>query len=50
MESKQNETFGSDLFGTNVIHRTWSASKETIEEATRVEGVPPYLVGPSGVH
>ena len=40
-ESKRNETFGSDLFGTNVIQRSWSASQETIEEATRVEGAPP---------
>ena len=40
-ESKRNETFGSDLFGTNVIQRTWSASPEAIEEATRVEGAPP---------
>ena len=28
-ESKWNETFGSDLFGTNVIQRTWSGSQET---------------------
>ena len=40
----------------NEIQRTWSASQEAIEEATRVEGAPPpigrapYLVGPSGVH
>ena len=39
-ESKRNETFGSDLFGTNVIQRTWSASQEAIKEATRVEGDP----------
>ena len=55
MESKRNETFGSVIFGTNVIQRTWSGSQQTIEEATRVEGVPPtgrapYLVGHSGVH
>ena len=43
-------------FGTNVIQRTWSASQEAIEEATRVEGAPPLvgrtpcLVGPLGVH
>ena len=24
MESKRNETFGSDLFGTNAIQETWS--------------------------
>ena len=41
MESKRNETFGSDLFGTNVIQRTWSGSQETIEAAMRVPGVPP---------
>ena len=54
-KSKRNETFGSAIFGTNLIQRTWSASQEAIEEATRVEGVPPYwarpyLVGPSGIH
>ena len=40
MESKQNETFRSVTFGTNVIQRTWSASQEAIEEARRVEGTP----------
>ena len=56
MESKRNETFGSDLFGTNMIQRTWSGSQETTEAATRVRGVPPRvgraptLVGPSGIH
>ena len=54
-ESKWNETFGSMIFGTNVIQRTWSASREAIDATTRVEGAPPtgrapYLVGPSGVH
>ena len=55
-ESKRNETFGSVIFGMNVIQRTWSARQETIEEATRVEGAPfpgghaPCLVGPSGIH
>ena len=34
-ESKQNETFGSVIFGTNVIQRTWSASQEAVEAATR---------------
>ena len=54
--AKRNETFGSVIFGTNVIQRTWSASQEAVEAATRVEGAPsllgtpPYLVGPSGVH
>ena len=55
-ESKRNETFESVIFGTNVIQRTWSASQEAAEAATRVEGAPtptgraPYLVGPSGGH
>ena len=55
-ESKWNETFRSMIFGTNVIQRTWSASQEAVEAATRVEGAPPptrcapYLVGPSGGH
>ena len=55
-ESKWNVTFGSMIFGTHVIQRTWSAIKEAIEATTRVEGTPPllgappYLVGPSGVH
>ena len=39
-ESKRNETFGSVIFGTNVIQRTWSASQEAVEAATRVEGAP----------
>ena len=34
-ESKQNETFRSVIFGTNVIHRTWSASQEANEAPTR---------------
>ena len=55
-ESKWNETFGSVIFGTNVIQRTWSASQEAAEAATRQEGAPtpsrraPYLVGPLGGH
>ena len=39
-ESKRNETFESVIFGTNVIQRTWSASQEAAEAATRVEGAP----------
>ena len=39
-ESKRNETFRSVIFGTNVIQRTWSASQEASEAATRVEGAP----------
>ena len=50
IESKRNETFGSDLFGTNVIQRTWSRSQETSEADTRVPGAPPTLVGPSSIH
>ena len=34
-ESKRNETFGSVIFGTNVIERTRSASQEATKEATR---------------
>ena len=55
-ESKRNETFGSVIFGRNVIQSTWSASQEAAEAATRVEGAPtptgraPYLVGPLGGH
>ena len=46
-ESKRNETFGSVIFGTNVIQRTWSSSQEAIEVATRVVGhPPPYWVHP----
>ena len=49
-ESKRNETFGSDLFGTNVVQGTWSGRQATEEVATRVEGAPwgvgapPYLM------
>ena len=34
-ESKWNETLGSVIFLTNVIRRTWSASQEATEVATR---------------
>ena len=53
-ESKRNETFGSVIFGTNVIQRTWSASQEVAEAATRMEGAPtpigraPLSRGPLG--
>ena len=47
MESKWNETFGSVIFGTNVNQRTWSASQEAAEAATRQEGAPtPYRACP----
>ena len=47
MESKRNETFGSVIFGTNVIHRTWSGRQEINKEATRQGGVPTPLGVPS---
>ena len=34
-ESKRNETFGVNIFGTNLIQRTWSASQEAAEASTR---------------
>ena len=40
-ESKRNETFGSDLFGTNAIQGTWSGSQARDEAAMRVPGAPP---------
>ena len=46
MESKQNETFGSVIFGTNVIQRTWSGRQERSEEATRQGGAPAPLGAP----
>ena len=39
-KSKRNETFGSDLFGTNAIQETWSGRQEAAEAATKVQGVP----------
>ena len=46
-ESKWNETIGSDLFGTNVIQRTWSGRQAINEEATR-QGMrlPPWARPP----
>ena len=35
MESKRNETFGSVIFGTNMIQRTWSGRQAINKEATR---------------
>ena len=40
MESKRNETFGSDLFGTNAIQETWSGRQEAAEADTGVPGGP----------
>ena len=34
-ESKRNETFGSDLFGTNAIQENWRGHQEAAEAATR---------------
>ena len=34
-ESKRNETFGSVIFGKNLIRRAWSASQESSEGPTR---------------
>ena len=39
-ESKWNETFGSVIFGTNLIRGAWSASQESSEGPTRYEGPP----------
>ena len=39
-ESKQNETFGRVIFGTNAIQETWSGRQEANEEATRYGGMP----------
>ena len=39
-ESKRDETFGSDLFGTNTIQETWSGRQEATEAATRLQGTP----------
>ena len=49
-ESKRNETFARIVFGTNAIQETWSGSQGSSGEATRQEGAPPTLVGPSQLH
>ena len=55
-ESTWKKTFGSDLFGTNLIQRTWSGSQETNKASTRVPGAAPRagraptLVGPLSIH
>ena len=46
MESKRNETFGSDLFGTNAMQETWSGRQERNKVTTRQGGMPPTLVAP----
>ena len=40
MESKRDETFGSDLFGTNANQETWSGRQATTKAAMRVPGAP----------
>ena len=53
MESKRNETFGSVIFGKDMIRETWSSSQGRLEEARSYEGVPTplgvprFLLGPS---
>ena len=34
-ESKRNETFRNVIFGTNMIHRTWTLRQESNQEGTR---------------
>ena len=54
-DSKRNETFGSVIFGTNMIQETRSSRQRIFKEATRVGARPaptrraPYLVGPSSI-
>ena len=50
-ESKRNETFGSVIFGTNVIRRAWTASQQASRcprgrEARLPPWVRPTLVAP----
>ena len=45
-ESKQNETFGRVIFGTEAIQETWSRRKGSFEVATRQGGVPYPLGAP----
>ena len=40
MESKQNETFGGVIFGTEAIQETWSRRQGSFEVATRQGGAP----------
>ena len=40
MESKRNETFGSVIFGTNMIQGTWSGPQATNKAAMRQGGAP----------
>ena len=45
-ESKRNETFGSVIFGTNMIQETWSRRQERSEEAPRQGGALAPLGAP----
>ena len=47
-ESKRNETFGSVIFGTNVIQETWIWSQGSFKVATRQGDVPPPSWAPHG--
>ena len=49
-ESKWNITFGSVIFGTNVIQRTWSVKPISSRGGHEGGGRAPCLVGPSGGH
>ena len=49
-ESKRNETFARIVFGTNATQETWSGRQGSSEEATRKEGAPPTITGPSQLH
>ena len=46
MESKRNETFGTVIFGTNLIQETWSGRQERNEAATRQGGAPRGIGAP----
>ena len=46
-ESKRNETFGNVIFGTDVIHRTWSGRQAINKAATRQGArLPPWAHPP----
>ena len=47
-ESKQNETFGRVIFGTQAIQGTWSARKGSNDEGTRQGARPPPSWAPRG--
>ena len=45
-ESKRNETFGSVIFGMNVIQRTWVQVKEQLRRPRDRRARPPLLGAP----